>query len=473
MDVDAPPAASPGAEPTPSPGAAPAPDDGARPKPFAPWLALIAAIALGVRLVYAVGWRFDTGLQYDGPVYAARARFLLEGQSFKNPDAWFFRGVQEEGAVHPAGNTFVLALARQLGFDTDHRLQVWGCLLGVLVLVAVALLGREVGGRAVGLVAAAIVAVHPGFWSYDPTAMAETPGQLATAVTLLLGYRFWRMPSTSRAAWLGAAGAAAAMMRSELVILLPLLVLPLCVTARGTGRQVLVRCGAAVLWAAMVLGPWVGWNLVRFEHPTTLATGVDLSLAYGQCDDVWFGPNTGYWNLFCATRISEDPANRTKDESEVGKQYRAQAGRYIAQHKGRWPIVLAHRAGRTLSVYPPVQQIDVEHERESRELPVLWAATIATWCTYLLAIVAFVRPQRSRRYLLPLLTPLAAGVAGAVITFGTSRYRSAGEVGLVVLAAIGIDAILGARNASASRRSTADAIGPDPAGHAAPSSGRA
>ncbi len=84
----------------------------------------------------------------------------------------------------------------------------------------------------------------------------------------------------------------------------------------------------------------------------------------------------------------------------------------------------------------------MEAERESREVPVLWAATAATWLSYLLAAVAFARPPRSRRHLLPLLMPLAAGVAGAVITFGTSRYRSAGEVGLIVLAAVGIDALL-------------------------------
>jgi hypothetical protein len=110
---------------------------------------------------------------------------------------------------------------------------------------------------------------------------------------------------------------------------------------------------------------------------------------------------------------------------------------------------VAARVARTLSVYPPRQQVTVEHEREGRERAVLWAATGATWATYLLAAVAFARPPRNRRHLLPLLAPLVAGLAGAAITFGTSRYRSAGEVGLAVLAAVGVDALTRAWDARA------------------------
>lgn len=401
----------------------------------------VALVALAIRLSYAIGWRFEEGLQYDGPVYVARATFLRTGFSFLNPDEWFFHQRASQGAVHPPGNALLLALGQQLGLQSTHSLQVLGCIVGTITVVVIAHLGREVAGRRVGLVAGWLAAVHPGLWSFDPSAMAETPGQLLTAVLLLLCYRFWRSPSLIGAAWLGAVGAAAALTRSELTILLAILVLPICFTAAGTTRQALLRVGAAVLWASMVLGPWVGWNLVRFERPVTVASGIDLSLAYAQCDDTWYGPNTGYWNLFCASDIQKQPANQYADESELGQQYRAQAGSYIAAHKGRWPVVLAARAGRTLSVYPPRQQIQVEDERESRERAILWAATISTWGTYLLAAVAFARPPRSRRHLLPLLMPLAAGVAGAVVTFGTSRYRSAGEVGLIVLAAVGIDAV--------------------------------
>lgn len=454
-------------EPPVAPGAEAPPDatdlqlEQPEPTAFGRKLLPVGVVALAVRLVYAIGWRFSTGLQYDGPVYLARAQFLRQGNAFLSTDDWIFQQHVSQGAIHPPGNTVLIAFAHQVGLRSIHQTQLFGCLVGTVTVLVIAHLGREVAGRRVGLIAAWIAAVHPGLWSFDPTAMAETPGQLLTAVLLLLVYRFWRSPSLVGAAWLGGVAAAAAMTRSELLILVAILVIPICFIAPGTNRQALQRVGAAVLWAAMVLGPWVGWNLVRFEHPVTLASGIDLSLAYAQCDDTWYGPNTGYWNLFCATDVPKRPGNEFADESELGRQYRKQAGAYIADHRGRWPVVLAARAGRTLSTYPPRQQITVEHERESREVLVLWAATLATWLSYLAAAVAFVRPPRTRRHLLPLLTPLAAGVAGAVITFGTSRYRSAGEVGLIILASVGVDAMVRTWNARPTRGSNGP-VPPEP-----------
>jgi hypothetical protein len=428
---------------------------------FRSLLPYIAVLALVVRATYAVAWRFDAGLKYDGPVYRNRADFLLSGRRFLNPDAWVFQEQAAQGAIHPPGNVLFLALGRQLGFDGNHGLQLWGCLIGTATVILIAFAGRAIVGPRVGLIAAGIAAVHPGLWSFDPMVMAESPGQLMTALTLLLAYRFWDDPRPARAGWLGAAAAGAALTRSELLVYLPMLVLPLVLASKGSWAKVGTRLGAAVLWAAMVLGPWVGWNMVRFEHPVTLATGLDISLAYAQCDDTWYGPNTGYWNVFCGAEIANDPANELADESEVGQQYREAAGSYIADNASRWPTVVAARAGRTLSVYAPLQQLDLEANREGRERAVLWGALIATYATAALAVVAFVRPPRSRRHLLPLLVPLAAGAAGAAITFGTTRYRSAGEVGLVLLAAIGIDALVRLRARPAADAAPASYVPPD------------
>ncbi len=409
---------------------------------FGQLLPFIVVLGAVIRVAYAVGWRIDRGLQYDGPVYRNRAAFLLSGRSFQNPDAWTFHHIETQGAIHPPVNTVLLALARQLGIHSDGGLQLWGCLIGTITIVVVALLGRVVAGPRTGLIAGFLAAVHPALWSYDPTAMAESPGQLLTAVTLLLAYRFWSDPRASRAAWLGGAAALAALTRSELALLIPILVISLCVAAPGTRRQTAGRLGAALLWVAMVLAPWVGWNLVRFEHPVALASGLDISLAYAQCDDTWYGPHTGYWNVFCGAEIARDPGNEFADESELGARYRARAGRYILDHPTRWPVVVAARAGRTLGVYRPLQQIELEHRRESRETAVLWGAAIATWLTMALAGLGFARPPGiSRARLLPLLTPLVVGAAGAALTFGTTRYRSSGEIGLIVLAAVGVDTL--------------------------------
>jgi hypothetical protein len=416
-------------------------------------VATAALCGLAIRVIYAVGWRFDAGLLYDGPVYRNRAIGLLEGRSFLDPDAWFFHSRLSEGSVQPPGNPLFLALGHQLGLDTPAGLQIWGCLLGTLTIVVVAELARGLGGPRVGIVAAVLAALHPGLWSYDPTAMAETPGQFATAVTLLLGYRFWRSPSASRAAWLGGAAAAAALVRSELLLMVAILVIPLCLASRGTGRQVAIRTASALLWVGMVLAPWVGWNVVRYEHPVTMASGLDVSLSYAQCDESWYGPDTGYWTVFCGQNIRDDVADELIDESELGLLYRAQASAYIRDNIGRWPLVTAARVGRTLSIYEPARQVQLEHTRESREESVLWMAMVGSWALAALGAVAFWRPPppATRMALLPLLAPLAAGVAGAAITFGTTRYRSAGEIGLVVLGALGIEALVRLRGSPPDR----------------------
>ena len=74
-------------------------------------VATAALCGLAIRVGYAVGWRWDRGLLYDGPVYRNRAASLLAGRSFLDPDAWFFHSRISEGAVHPPGNTLWLALA--------------------------------------------------------------------------------------------------------------------------------------------------------------------------------------------------------------------------------------------------------------------------------------------------------------------------------------------------------------------------
>jgi hypothetical protein len=425
-------------------------------------VATVAAVGLLIRVVYAVDVRWDRSLQYDGPAYRSRALFLRAGRSFTDPEAWHFRRVVREGAIHPPGNTLWVALGQSLGFDTDHSMMLWGCLLGTATIVVVGLLGREVGGPRVGLVAAAIAAVHPGLWSLDSMVMAESPAQFVTALLLLLAYRFWRQPSASRAAWMGAVAACGALVRSEMLVLLFVLVVPLCVAAPGTVRQAAAKVAAATLWAGLVLAPWVGWNLVRFEKPVTLATGVDISLAYTSCDDAWYGRHAGYWNVFCGSEITKDPRNHAVDESELGAQYRSKAGTYILDHKSRFPAVVAARVGRTLSVYHPFQQVRFESSREGRGRSVLTGGLWATWGAAALALVALRLPPRTRRHLLPLLAPLATGIAGAAITFGTSRYRAPGDLGLVVLAAVGVDALarLRTRRRDARRAAATDAGAP-------------
>jgi len=405
---------------------------------FGPILAVCALAGLTIRLAYAIGWRFGNGLQYDGPIYRSRAAFLNAGRGFLDPDAWLFHHTALQSAIHPPLNSIWFALARTLGFRTDESLMVLGCLTGAVTIVVIGLAGRALVGPRVGLIAAGLAAVHAGFWSHDPMAMAETPAQLLTALALLLCIRFWKDPTPSRAGWIGVVAGLAALTRSELVVLLPGLVVPLTLAARGTTRQAVTRTGAAVLLGGLTLAPWAGWNLLRFEHPATLATGADISASYAQCMPTWYGPETGYFQALCAKQIKGDDL---PDETVAGLDRRTAAGAFIRRHDDRLPAVVAARVGRTVGAFHPLQQTLLESNREPRDRGPLQIALVGWYLLVPLATIALVRPPVSRWALAMLLTPLGAGIAGAAATFGTSRYRSAGEVGLVLLAAVGIDVL--------------------------------
>ncbi len=63
-------------------------------------------------------------------------------------------------------------------------------LVGVAVVVVVGLLAREIAGRTVGLVAAGLAAVHPGFWINDGLVMAESLTTLMVAGALWATVRY-------------------------------------------------------------------------------------------------------------------------------------------------------------------------------------------------------------------------------------------------------------------------------------------
>src|SRR5256885_1819713 len=74
---------------------------------------------------------------------------------------------------------------------------------------------------------AVTAAVYPNMWAPDGMLQAETLSMFAATATLLLAYRYWRRPSWRRLALVGLGCGAGALARSELILLVPFLVVPL------------------------------------------------------------------------------------------------------------------------------------------------------------------------------------------------------------------------------------------------------
>ena len=236
--------------PDPGEPAPPVPSSLAR--SFGVWLAGAAGLGLVIRLMNVFWWRPTTDqpgyhgyrLWGDAFYYHYQANALADGKFFINPVKYVFDGVEVASAGHPPLYTIYLSLWSLVGIDSVTAHRVVSGLLGVATIIVVGLLGRRVAGAAVGLVAATIVAVYPFMWINDGMVMSESLAVLMAALVLAASYSFVKTPRPRQAILLGLACAGSALTRSEMLLLLPLLLVPLAFLARS--RPWKQRIGLAV-----------------------------------------------------------------------------------------------------------------------------------------------------------------------------------------------------------------------------------
>lgn len=414
---------------------------------FARRLAIITAISVVIRVVYVVVERRDAPVQGDGLYYHYGANLLAQGHGFIVP-LQYVQGLTLQAADHPPLYLLWLALPSVFRLESPLTHMLWTCVLGTATVVVIGLVGREVAGARVGLIAAALAAVYPNIWSHDGMLQSETLAILLVAIVLLLAYRYRRRPSLRLVVALGAVCGLAALTRSELLLLVPFVVLPLVwITSTIDVRQKLKWLLVSVAATAVVFAPWVGYNLTRFEHPVFLSTGYEVTLLTASCDTTWYGQYTGYWSLFCGVKTP-----RHADQSQKAIIYRRAAFHYIGDNRSRIPVVLAARWGRVTGLFRPAQQARLDHDVEGRETWVAWSSLLMWYSIAALAIVGVVVLRRRRVLVFPLVALPAIVFLSVTFTFATNRYRAIAEGALVVFAAVAIDAgaqRLGSRRADA------------------------
>jgi len=423
-------------------------DDGApRPGPssphFARWLAGFTLLGFAVRVMNVLWWRPTTDiagyhgykLGGDAFYYHWQANALAHGAWFVDPVRWFLDGSRQPSAGHPPLYSSYLALWSAIGLDgvTAHRLA--SSMLGTATIVVVGLLVRRLAGDAAGLVAAAITAVYPEIWINDGMLLSETLAIFMTAVALTAAYAFWRRPSMRTAVLLGLACGATALSRTELTLLFPLVVIPLALMVRDAdwGRRVRLALVACIM-GAVVLGPWIVFNLTRFEETTTMTSGTGSALSAASCDEVWYGRHIGYY----ANCFQGPWPKATLDESQRDLVPRRQAVDYTKDHLSRLPLVVAARVGRLWGLFKPGQTTALDWWIEGRGRAASWIGLFTYYALWPFAIYGLVVLRRRRIPILPLVAIGLIATFAAAITFGVTRYRAPAEVALVVAASIGI-----------------------------------
>jgi 4-amino-4-deoxy-L-arabinose transferase-like glycosyltransferase len=413
---------------------------------FALPLALVAALGFVLRVGYVLGFRDDVRLGGDALHYSTGANLLARGEGFVEPLS-VLAGAPEQSASHPPLYLLWLAVASvfDAGGSTPLVHLLWSCVLGTATVVVCGLAGREVAGRRAGVVAAALAALYPNVWVHDGMLLSETMSLFTAAMLILLAYRFWRGPSGWRAAWLGLFCGLAALSRPELALTVPLLLVPLVLTARAVSVRARLRwLAGGTAAAALALAPWVLFNLSRFEEPVLLSTNFGSTLAAANCDATYHGERLGFKNYACASSVARDVGLRPDmDPSVRDELMRAEALRYVGDNSDRLPVVVAARIGRVTGLYRPRQEVGFEQFFHLRERWVAEAQLYSYYAVVALALVGARVLRRRRVPVFPLAALLVVVVVGVSVTFAQTRYRAPAEASLVVMAAAAVDALIG------------------------------
>ncbi len=412
------------------------------------WWALagVAVVGLAVRLTYILGWHHDYIVGGDPFFYHAGANLLADGKGFVSPYSPPHRPIA--ASDHPPLYMLYLTIPSVLGWQSVLTHMVWSAVLGTGTVVLVGVTGREVGGARLGIIAAVLAALAPTIWVSDGLLRAETMAMFTVALALDLSYRYWRRPTGWGLVAVGAAGGAAALSRAELVLIIPLLVVPLALLAPGPAcRQRWEGVGAGLLAALVVMSPWLVFNLTRFEKPELLTTSFGPLLSSTSCDSVWNSDNKSYYSIACTLAVEKREAKPGDDESQLDAIYRHAALEYIAHHEHKIPGVVAARAAAIIGLYHPDLQIRIDSSRgvEKSELAVARASMYTFYGLALLSIVGAVVLRRRRRApVFPLLVPPVVVMFTVITTYAAMRFRAPADIALCVLAAIALDAAINA-----------------------------
>jgi 4-amino-4-deoxy-L-arabinose transferase-like glycosyltransferase len=274
--------------------------------------------------------------------------------------------------------------------------------------------------------AAVIAAVYPVLIGADGSLMSESLYGVLVAASLLLAFRLRDRQDARSAALLGAAIGLAALTRSEALLLLVVLALPLALMGPAAGR--LRRVAACVLAAAVVLAPWLVRNWAEFDRPVLISTNDGTLLAGANCPLTYRGPDLGLWTVRCIS------APVFTNEADQAARWSSEGAGYATDHPGRVPVVVAARLLRTFDLYQPWRMVPFAEARLGK---VDKAGVLAYWLLLPFGFAgAWVMWRRGRRAdLLTLLTPVVLVIATSVFGYGFPRFRLAADIVLVVLAA--------------------------------------
>ncbi len=179
-----------------------------------------------MRLAHAFLVAADMPLPGDAFLYRLLGYELANGFGYSEANT-FESGHLRPTAEHPPLFPLYVALWTKLGLGGVAAERVACALLGTLTVGLIGLLGRRVAGVRVGLIAAAVAAIYPPLLLADGALISESLYAPLVVGALLLAFRLVDRPTAGTAAALGAVIGLCALTRSDGILLLPVLALPM------------------------------------------------------------------------------------------------------------------------------------------------------------------------------------------------------------------------------------------------------
>jgi 4-amino-4-deoxy-L-arabinose transferase-like glycosyltransferase len=365
----------------------------------------------------------------DDSFFHQTALELADGHGYVATFSVFVFGEKAPTASHPPLYPLVLSfLARVGGRGVDVQRLVGVC-AGSLTVVAVGLLASRLANRRAGLMAAGLCAVYPAFIAADGAIMSESLFACLAAFALLQALVLLDRPTIMGSALLGLLVGLAALTRSEGLLLLPLLAIPVLVAAPG---RRLVLLGTMTLVAALAISPWVIRNAQVFGQ-FVYSTNDGNTLAGANCDPTYYGSAIGGFQFDCVVAVHQP---KTENEAVRAKRLREAGRDYARDHIGRGIVVGGARLARVWGFFAPGDQLHVT----GRDVRVQRLGIGVYYFVLLAGLIGGVLLIR-RRVTLPLaalLVPIVLTSLTAISTYGLIRVRHISEVSLLALAGVAL-----------------------------------
>jgi 4-amino-4-deoxy-L-arabinose transferase-like glycosyltransferase len=243
-----------------------------------PLLAFAARLAYGATLPPRIVITFEA----DPLTYDQIARNILAGRGFTGASFYYPPGTEVPTAFWDALYPYFLAAVYAVAGHSIPAVRVAQAALGALAVAGTFVLGRQLAGPAVGLVAAGISALYPFFIYYSAQLLTETLFMALVVWLFVVAFRALAERSGWWFALLGVLAGLAALCRAEVFVFGP----ALAAWCAWRGSKLITRRVrlTVIAWGTMLLVmlPWAVRNEATFGQPilTTTKLGYNLYKYY-------------------------------------------------------------------------------------------------------------------------------------------------------------------------------------------------